>query len=95
MDQKQELTLEVTFLVGNRGFVLQINRAAQSYTPDLFSREFEANSFFVSSPHLRSTVEWHGQHHSGCRHSFPSQGITKFTLTPCRLSSLCWGMERS
>lgn len=33
MDQKQELTLEVTFLVGNMGFVLQINRAAQSYTP--------------------------------------------------------------
>lgn len=68
----------MTLLVGNKGFVFQINRAAQSYSPDLFTREFEANSFFVSSPHLRSRVEWHGHHHNGCRHSFPSQSI-KFT----------------
>lgn len=36
MDQKQELTVELTSLVGNKGFVFQINRAAQSYTPIRF-----------------------------------------------------------
>lgn len=80
MDQKQELTLEVTLLGGNKEVVFQINKAAQSYTPDLSSRQLEVN-IFISSPHLRSRAEWHGQHHDGCKHSFPDQSTTKFTTS--------------
>lgn len=38
MDQKQDLTLEVALLDGNKGvFIFQINGGAQCYAPNFFS----------------------------------------------------------